>query len=35
MVCCCGHPDAFDHTAKDHFLTSGYQGYIENTLALW
>jgi hypothetical protein len=27
-----GHPDAFDHTAKDHFLTSGYQRYIEKTL---
>ena len=27
-----GHPDAFDHTAKDHFLTSGYRGYIEDTL---
>lgn len=27
-----GHPDAFDHTAKDHFLVSGYQAYIDNTL---
>jgi hypothetical protein len=27
-----GHPDAFDHTAKDHALVSGYPDYIENTL---
>ena len=27
-----GHPDAFDHTAKDHFMVSGYPAYIANTL---